>query len=625
MHKYFLVLWFLTCFKVLLIGGEHEKLDSLKSLSFERMTVDQKLDTYNSIIRESINDEDSTIKYAELMLEVADKDKHTLFYCRALSYLGQSHLARGEYQEALSFMLAIMNYYEDLPARTRAFTSAIVGKLYNRLGEVESMRLNYINSVNAYSEGTTTVDSIGASIELNNMADGFLEHQYLDSAIKYYEKAQFFAELLGLDVFVKMIEGSEGIVYSKLGNYDEAIPRLEAAIDATEGTRQTISLIAYKQELGAIFLKQGKFLEAENHLLESLELSEDNGLKEHIRDVSELLSLLYEKKGLYEASLGYYRQFQIYKDSIENIESVKNMANMRKEYEVGQKQAELDLVNAERDKERLITIGISLLAAVLLILGLVILKYYRQKEKTNKELERLNQTKDKFFSIISHDLRGPVSSFFGISRMIKSLVNRQQTEQLLAIADDIDESVDRLSALLDNLLNWAMQQQGHFPNVPEKVDLNEVAEDLIRTLDTMAKGKQIDLQGQIEQPIHLWVDKNTTMTILRNLVNNALKFTSDGGSVTIAASKNADQAVIEVIDSGVGISQEKLKNLFQLQDKKSTYGTSGEKGLGLGLQLVYEFVEMNGGKIEVSSQELVGTTFTVILPLYDLEEEVIVT
>ena len=199
----------------------------------------------------------------------------------------------------------------------------------------------------------------------------------------------------------------------------------------------------------------------------------------------------------------------------------------------------------------------------------------------------------------------------------------KQTEQLLEIADDIDESVDRLSALLDNLLNWAMQQQGHFPNVPEKVNLNEVTQDLIRTLDTMAKGKSINLDSQIDGAIHLWVDKNTTMTILRNLVNNALKFTPEGGHVTIAASSTASKAEIKVQDSGVGIPEEKLKSLFKLQDKKSTYGTSGEKGLGLGLQLVCEFVEMNGGTIDVTSTVGEGTTFAVTLPLYDLEEEVI--
>ncbi|MEQ9021140.1 MAG: ATP-binding protein, partial [Pseudomonadales bacterium] len=116
--------------------------------------------------------------------------------------------------------------------------------------------------------------------------------------------------------------------------------------------------------------------------------------------------------------------------------------------------------------------------------------------------------------------------------------------------------------------------------------------------------------------IVVWADKNTTMTILRNLVNNALKFTPEGGQVTISASRYEQMVKIRVSDTGVGIPKEKMDSLFKLQDKKSTYGTSGEKGLGLGLQLVYEFIEMNGGHIEVESEIDKGTSFIVSLPLY---------
>ncbi|MEQ9023456.1 MAG: HAMP domain-containing sensor histidine kinase, partial [Pseudomonadales bacterium] len=206
-----------------------------------------------------------------------------------------------------------------------------------------------------------------------------------------------------------------------------------------------------------------------------------------------------------------------------------------------------------------------------------------------------------FFSIISHDLRSPVAGFNGISQMIKMMVQTKQTDQLLEMTEHIDSSVDQLSKLLDNLLNWAMQQQGHVPNVPEKLSLKEMSEDLVKTLSTMAQGKSIELDADVPENLELWCDKNTTMTILRNLVSNALKFTPEGGKVGIRADEDGEMAKIEIYDTGVGMPQDKLKKLFQLQDKKSTYGTSGEKGLGLGLQLVHEFMEMNNGKIEVTS------------------------
>jgi two-component system NtrC family sensor kinase len=133
-----------------------------------------------------------------------------------------------------------------------------------------------------------------------------------------------------------------------------------------------------------------------------------------------------------------------------------------------------------------------------------------------------------------------------------------------------------------------------------------------------AKAKKIEITTSIPDNLELWVDKNTSMTILRNLVNNALKFTSEGGQVSILAeAESATMAKITIKDTGVGIPPEKLNALFKMDGYKASYGTGGERGLGLGLQLVYEFVEMNNGTVEVESEEGKGTSFIVHLPLYD--------
>ncbi len=593
-----------------------ENVDSLKNILHTGLSHQEELETLGLILLEYRSTPDSIFKYAEkLSSQCLKDDEHYL--AMANSYIGQALKNQGKYEESVGYLYEAMRL-KQLVGENTGMLEGVLGSVYGRIGDMDKTRQYFHLALNKRDSAHLNF----IMITNNNFGEAFYQNGFYDSAHYYFSKAVELASENEVDYAYRFFRGNVGMVNLKLGNVDSAEVQLTGAVELLGDTNAGLT---FQSLLAELYKHIGKSNEAIKIVRSVIKKAEINGSQEQVRDGYKILSEIYEEVGDYKQSLLAYREFIEVENSIRDIETVRKIGEIQTEYEVGQKQAELDLVNAERDKERLVTIGISLLAVVLLILGLVILKYYRQKEKTNKELERLNQTKDKFFSIISHDLRGPVSSFFGISRMIKSLVNRQQTEQLLAIADDIDESVDRLSALLDNLLNWAMQQQGHFPNVPEKVDLNEVTEDLIRTLDTMAKGKQIDLKAQIEGPIHLWVDKNTTMTILRNLANNALKFTPDGGSVTISAAKQADLAVIKVIDSGVGIPQEKLKNLFQLQDKKSTYGTSGEKGLGLGLQLVYEFVEMNGGKIEVTSEEGVGTTFTVSLPLYDLEEEVITT
>ncbi|MCR9254420.1 MAG: HAMP domain-containing histidine kinase, partial [bacterium] len=331
-------------------------------------------------------------------------------------------------------------------------------------------------------------------------------------------------------------------------------------------------------------------------------------------------------------------QYIAYRDTINNEETIRKMADLRTEYEVGQKQAEVDLANAEKEaqaKQALIVGGG--LSVVLFLIGIIAFIQYRnnqQKKATNQilrhqkgeletqktQLEALNSTKDRFFSIISHDLRGPVNAFFGVSKLIKMYVSKGKVNEITEIAEDIDESVSKLSGLLDNLLDWAVQQQGQFPNVPEKVNFNEMTNDLIQVFDTMAKSKNIELINDLPDKVELFVDKNSTMTIFRNLLNNALKFTEEGGSVTFHGELDKETAILKVTDTGVGIPADKLKKLFTLNEKKSTWGTAGEKGLGLGLQLAYEFAEMNKGAIEVESEEGVGTSFIVKLPVFETED-----
>lgn len=314
------------------------------------------------------------------------------------------------------------------------------------------------------------------------------------------------------------------------------------------------------------------------------------------------------------------------------MESVQRMSDLRTEFEVGQKQAEVDLLTAEKKIQQFMLFAAIGFSFILIILASIIYKYYQNKTKVARileaqklELERLNSTKDKFFSIISHDLRGPVASFFGISRLIKFLVESKETNQLIDVADDIDRSVERLSNLLDNLLNWAMQQQGQVPNVPEKLEFKYLAMDLSATFKTMADSKKIHLKVEVGDNAQIWADRNMTMTIFRNLINNALKFTPEGGSVTLFASEKDGKVLVGVKDTGVGIPKEKLETLFTLGEKKSTYGTSGEKGLGLGLQLVNEFIGLNNGTLQVESEPGKGTTFWIALPAFASEHVPVVT
>jgi signal transduction histidine kinase len=239
-----------------------------------------------------------------------------------------------------------------------------------------------------------------------------------------------------------------------------------------------------------------------------------------------------------------------------------------------------------------------------------------------KEIKEQKRLKDKFFAIISHDLRGPVSSFQGITDIMSMYIRKGEFDKLETVMKEIAKSTTQLSRLLDNLLNWASQELSVIPYNPEQIHTSKMIDDIIEIFEATAESKGIELVKKVPEELNLWADLNSTVTIFRNLVHNALKYTPEGGTITIEALDHEDTVSISVSDTGVGIPTDKMEQLFELTDKMSTYGTHGEKGVGLGLQLVNEFTKMNKGKIKVDSKEGSGTRFTVDLPSVAVQQSV---
>ncbi len=230
------------------------------------------------------------------------------------------------------------------------------------------------------------------------------------------------------------------------------------------------------------------------------------------------------------------------------------------------------------------------------------------------EIQAQKKLKDRFFAIISHDLRGPVSSFHGLTQVFQMYLEKGKYEELKPTLKEVDKASTQLSRLLDNLLNWASQELSEIPYNPEVIGVKSMIDELFDGLESTANAKNIKLKNEVDDSLQIWSDLNSTVTIFRNLVHNALKFTNEGGGIRVYGEQIEDQVKLSVADSGVGIPQEKLDSLFVLSDKFSTYGTKGEKGVGLGLQLVNEFTKLNLGELSVESEVNVGTTFHVLLP-----------
>jgi len=255
------------------------------------------------------------------------------------------------------------------------------------------------------------------------------------------------------------------------------------------------------------------------------------------------------------------------------------------------------------------------------------LKYDKQilelkvKEQTieitqkNNELQKSNAEKDKFLSIIAHDLRSPFSGFIGLSEQLADDLSGFTTAEIRKIAESLKVSATSIYGLLENLLDWAKMQQGRLPFKPERIHLSEIVNDCITSLRDPARIKKIVISVNISDDIYVSADINMLQVIIRNLVSNSVKFTNENGRISISAvSIPGNYIEISVSDTGIGMSSSLINKLFLIEEKTNRKGTAGEQSSGLGLILCKEFVEKHSGKIRVESEVGKGTMFYFTMP-----------
>lgn len=234
--------------------------------------------------------------------------------------------------------------------------------------------------------------------------------------------------------------------------------------------------------------------------------------------------------------------------------------------------------------------------------------------ESEKSLKELNATKDKFFSIIAHDLKGPMNNILELSRFIKTKFDEGDKDEVDELLLHLCNTAETTNELLVTLLDWASVQQGKMPYTPQVLNLFNVVNNSIRILRSNSRAKKICVKNNTNENINVFADPNMLQAILRNLISNAIKFTPKGGSIAVNSNIRGDMVNVCVSDNGIGIDAKNAKNLFVINRAKSSYGTEGETGTGLGLILCKEFVEKHRGNIWVESQLGSGTSIWFSLP-----------
>lgn len=241
-----------------------------------------------------------------------------------------------------------------------------------------------------------------------------------------------------------------------------------------------------------------------------------------------------------------------------------------------------------------------------------------KQKKIENDLRELNIDKDKFFSIIAHDLRNPLNNLLGFSQLLTDNFKEYNEEKKMSFLRIIQQTAKSTGLLLDNLLEWSRLQTGRINAKPARYFLKPQVDECVQLLHSAALAKKISISTEIDMSVSFYADCNMVSTVLRNILSNAIKFTPISGEISIDAGIHENFVVVKISDTGVGMSELELKNLFLLDKSLSAKGTEGEVGSGLGLILCHEFVKKNRGSIEVKSKPGLGSTFIISLPANEM-------
>ncbi len=412
----------------------------------------------------------------------------------------------------------------------------------------------------------------------------------------------------------------KGDLLHEIGQDEQAISAGYTGLRIARNNDFPLWQVNFLTSLGEYYLANGSADSAKYYAKEAIRVGDLNGYQLDKMSAYEIIQDALAELGEYEEALAYSKTYQTLKDSIFKADLSDQVSKERVRQNIisaQEKQAQAeDNAALLASRSRLLT-GLLISLGVIFLGGIFFFQQLRRNkvkiEAQNETLAQLNQTKDKFFGIVSHDLRSPLVAFQGLGKQIKHYVQKANLDKLGQIANQVDESSDRLNSLLDNLLNWALLQTGTIPYRPTSISFEEVLLDTFEVFEHNAQVKQIELISEVDPEIKVYADAHALHAILRNLISNALKFTPAGGTITVSTASKEGKSFISVNDTGTGISVENLEKIFSLE-KESKTGTAGEKGTGLGLILTKELIELNRGKMEILSELGKGSTVNFFLP-----------
>jgi signal transduction histidine kinase len=567
------------------------------------------------------------IPYGETSLKLASKINWKKGIAVANVNLGVCQWMLTDYPKAINYFYKSLSISEELKDQNG------ISEAYNNLGllNVEIKKYNqafeYFNK--AFEINEKTGNKISMVYNLNNIATAYFNQKNYAKSLEYYSKSETvnlsMHDLNGLGYCYSKI----GKIYTEQKNYARSLEYFHKSLDSYDKD-QTVNIGDTYKELGITYNKmvlqnpkeKKKLLnQSVQYLNHAVNLFSEAGALDRLSICyNELYKIKKEQANLAEA-LNYFEKHVQLKDSLFSIENQNKLTNIesQREIDLRDKQIEIQNLQIKSDSRKLyLLVTITGSVGVLFILFFYL---YIGKRKTsellldkNKEISSINKQKDKFFSIIAHDLRGPFTGFLGLTELLAEEINEMDKEEIQYAAVNMRKSAKNLNLLLDNLLEWSSIERGLLPFFPNENNLDKVVKESVAPLLENAAKKEITIETKINQDIKIFADHHILQSVIRNILSNAVKFTPRKGSVKIEAHEDLQNTIISITDTGIGMNSEMVENIFKLDTKNNRNGTENEPSTGLGLILCKEFIEKHGGKICVESEEKKGTTFSFNFP-----------
>lgn len=569
------------------------------------------------------------LQAVEWGIEIGDEKGNTT----RLLNIGKIYYYEGNFNKALE-------YYQEAAINSEVFQDELGNAhAYKEMGTIYKAWRKYPSSKEYYEKSLRIYDKLGVGKQsanvLNELGIVYRYENDYKKAIEYQKRSLKIQEEIDYKYGIASSLNSLGISYKYLKDYDKALEYYQRALEIQKNISDEMGVAATISNIGLIYQIMGESDKALENFFESIRIAQRIDYQQVIVNNLLAISEEYAQRKDFETSLDYLNRSVALKDSIFNVEKHKQFAEMQTKYETEKKEREneslkyeLELKRIEIEHQKTQRNFLIVISIVILISAILIYLQFRAKtkaflalKKANEvisnqkiELETLNKTRDRFFSIISHDLKNSlVTTKMGVELLdnIKEL----DKDEADVVVQEIRSSVANLSKLLENLLEWARIQIGRIHVEPENFSLSDVLDDVFLTVRVKLEKKKITLSSDLDNSTYVTADRNMVYSVLQNLLTNAIKFTNDSGSIKISQEKDDKNLIITISDNGIGIDKYRLLRLFMVDEIVSRPGTHDEKGTGLGLILCKEFIEKNGGHIEVESAVMKGTTVRFSLPL----------